>query len=365
TKRWSRITVNGTSPIGRYGHSVAVIGSKMYIFGGRFEGYYLNDLLAFDVNTYMANGAGWEFITPASQSPPGRMAHISCVYNDKIYMFGGNDAHRCFNDMWCFDPRTNTWTELSCIGFIPSARKFHGAAIVDDVIYVFGGMTQDGKELGDLTAFRISNQRWYMFQKMGPSPNSRYHLTMTTAKEKIIVFGGESTQGARPDEDGIIHILDTCFPLPPMTEHNRSTPSPTTIPMSVSPRGPSTSPNRTGNSSPRVGGPNTQADNDMNGRVSTPEQVMHMDRMNRSNSPQSRNMDNHRKQSPSPAGGVRQIQHKQSMERLPMSSSPTGPPQQSSQYAENLNNYNVQLDNKSNLHVYQNNGYRHGDFTNP
>ncbi|CAG8772374.1 2579_t:CDS:2, partial [Ambispora leptoticha] len=85
TKRWSRITVNGTSPIGRYGHSVAVIGSKMYIFGGRFEGYYLNDLLAFDVNTYVANGAGWEFITPASQSPPGRMAHISCVYNDKIY----------------------------------------------------------------------------------------------------------------------------------------------------------------------------------------------------------------------------------------------------------------------------------------
>ncbi|CAG8559121.1 8993_t:CDS:1, partial [Scutellospora calospora] len=59
--------------------------------------------------------------------------------------------------MWCFDPRSNAWSELSCIGFIPSARKFHGAAIVDDVMYVFGGMTQDGQELGDLTAFRISS----------------------------------------------------------------------------------------------------------------------------------------------------------------------------------------------------------------
>ncbi|RIB15652.1 hypothetical protein C2G38_2191879 [Gigaspora rosea] len=415
TKRWSRISVNGTAPIGRYGHSAAVIGSKMYIFGGRFEGYYLNDLLAFDVNTFNSNGAGWEFITPTSQLPPGRMAHITCVHNDKIYVFGGNDAHRCFNDMWCFDPRTNTWSELSCIGFIPSARKFHGAAIVDDVMYIFGGMTQDGQELGDLTAFRISNQRWYMFQKMGPAPNSRFHPTMTTIQERVIVLGGESSQGMRPDEDGLVHILDTSkikypsvtqntnpqqvqqghppqqqqqvavqrnqqefqqytgFPLPPMTEHNRSTPSPTTVPgvsanQQVYSRGPNTPPNRSINSSPRIGGPNAQIDIDPmnNSRVSTPEQVTHMDRVNRSNSPQTRNMDNHRKQPPSPAGGIRQLQSKQSMERLQMNPSPTGPQQLTSQHIENIN-YGVQppLDNKSNLQVYPSNGFRHGDFTNP
>ncbi|CAG8783863.1 17286_t:CDS:1, partial [Cetraspora pellucida] len=100
-------------------------------------------------------------------------------------------------------------------------------------------------------------------------------------------------------------------------------------------------------------------------RVSTPEQVMHMERMNRSNSPQSRNMDNNRKQSPSPASGVRQIQHKPSMEKLPMNPSPTGP-QLSSQHPENISNYGVQLDNKPNLQVLQSNGYhRNGDFTNP
>jgi hypothetical protein len=40
---------------------------------------------------------------------------------------------------------------LTCTGFIPSARYNHGSALVDDVIYVFGGRTYDEQELGDLT----------------------------------------------------------------------------------------------------------------------------------------------------------------------------------------------------------------------
>jgi hypothetical protein len=49
-----------------------------------------------------------------------------------------------------------------------------------------------------------------MFQKMGPSPSSRFRHTMTAAQNKIIVFGGESANSPKPDEEGIIHILDTC-----------------------------------------------------------------------------------------------------------------------------------------------------------
>lgn len=49
-----------------------------------------------------------------------------------------------------------------------------------------------------------------MFQKMGPAPSSRYRHTMTTAQNKIYVFGGESGNSPKPDEEAIIHILDTC-----------------------------------------------------------------------------------------------------------------------------------------------------------
>jgi len=48
-----------------------------------------------------------------------------------------------------------------------------------------------------------------MFQKMGPAPSPRFCHTMTAAQNKIYVFGGESANSPKPDEEGIMHILDT------------------------------------------------------------------------------------------------------------------------------------------------------------
>ena len=52
---------------------------------------------------------------------------------------------------------TRTWRELTCIGFIPVSREGHAAALVDDVIYIFGGRGMDGKDLGDLAALKLSS----------------------------------------------------------------------------------------------------------------------------------------------------------------------------------------------------------------
>ena len=65
-----------------------------------------------------------------------------------------------FNDVWVYDPQTNTWAEQDCIGFIPAPREGHSAALVGDVMYIFGGRTEEGTDLGDLAAFRISSRRW-------------------------------------------------------------------------------------------------------------------------------------------------------------------------------------------------------------
>ncbi|CAG8461243.1 14775_t:CDS:10 [Cetraspora pellucida] len=210
TKKWKQLSVQSPSP-GRHGHAVTVIGTKMYIFGGQTGESYLNDLIAIDTDVLQDDSlnASWELVAPKSPLPPGRAAHILCAHNNKIYMFGGMDGDRCYNDMWCYDLHNNTWSQLSCAGFIPFPRKYHSATIVDGIIYVFGGINQEGKELGDLTSFQINTQRWFMFQKMGPSPSPRHLHTMSAENEKVFVFGGESTKSPKPDEDGVIHILDT------------------------------------------------------------------------------------------------------------------------------------------------------------
>lgn len=71
--------------------------------------------------------------------------------------FGGTDSQYHYNDTWTYDATSRTWAELHCIGFIPSPREGHSAALVDDVVYVYGGRGVDGKDLGDLGAFKISS----------------------------------------------------------------------------------------------------------------------------------------------------------------------------------------------------------------
>lgn len=76
-------------------------------------------------------------------------------------------------------------------------------------MYIFGGRGVDGKDLGDLAAFKVTNQRWYMFQNMGPSPSGRSGHAMSAIGSKVYVLGGESFTPAKSDDPNIVHVLDT------------------------------------------------------------------------------------------------------------------------------------------------------------
>ncbi|KAK8858500.1 hypothetical protein IAR55_002727 [Kwoniella newhampshirensis] len=211
SQEWTSVPVS-SGPQGRYGHAVTLLEGKFYVFGGQADGAFMNDLWMYDLKQLSGTTHRWEEIHYSTPPPPRRTGHILVGGNNgKLYLFGGTDGNYHYNDTWSFDLATGAWTELSCIGYIPLPREGHAAAIVDETIYVFGGRDVKGKDLGDLAAFKLSNQRWYMFQNMGPAPSARSGHAMVAAAGKIFIVGGEANQALTEarDDPAMIHILDT------------------------------------------------------------------------------------------------------------------------------------------------------------
>lgn len=58
----------------------------------------------------------------------------------------------------------------------------------------------------------FADQRWYMFQKMGPAPSARSGHAMASMGSRVFVLGGlggESLNPAKPEDPTLIHVLDT------------------------------------------------------------------------------------------------------------------------------------------------------------
>jgi hypothetical protein len=187
--------VNGPGPGGRFYHTMTLVGSKLFVFGGLSAKGWLNDIWALDLNcctfasrfpepfrpdfSTVKSNPFWESYGPApgNEKPVPRGGHVSVTTGNRIVMFvsllsspspspliimfcrfGGCTGLRYFNDTWSFNIVTRKWTELQCTGSIPSSRMSHAAILIDNVMYVYGGRTAGGTDLGDLTAFNLSSK---------------------------------------------------------------------------------------------------------------------------------------------------------------------------------------------------------------
>lgn len=70
--------------------------------------------------------------------------------------FGGADDHYYYNDIWCFDPQTSRWEAIPSYGSLPASRQGHTACVIDDTMYIYGGMNFEDQLLGDLCAFKFT-----------------------------------------------------------------------------------------------------------------------------------------------------------------------------------------------------------------
>jgi N-acetylneuraminic acid mutarotase len=131
---WS---TGATMPTVRHHYATAVVDSLIYVIGGRVG--YWGDVLTLVgvVEAYSPHSNTW--YTRASMLTP-RSAHAAAVLGGKIYTFGG-EIPDVYSETEVYDPATDSWTGLSPM-LMP--RHGTGGVVVGDTIFIIGG----GKRMG-------------------------------------------------------------------------------------------------------------------------------------------------------------------------------------------------------------------------
>ncbi|KFK32571.1 hypothetical protein AALP_AA6G260600 [Arabis alpina] len=197
---WSKVTQKGEIPKPRCSNAIAMVGKKMYSFGGQLSSGHPMDkhLYIFDVPTRT-----W------SRSPArGDVPEFSCVgasmvsVRSTLYVFGGKDHSGKYNGFHSFDTVTNQWELLTPVGNGPRPRSFHSMAAIEDDVYVFGGLSATGP-LNTLEAYNIHSRTWKQWLPPGYPFAERERAGLKVVDGKLWVLYG--FKGSELDD---VHCFD-------------------------------------------------------------------------------------------------------------------------------------------------------------
>ena len=162
------IEENG-SPDQFYGGIAVNVSGTIYTFGGYgMDGNHRNALWA--LSKTKTESLIWSFITfqHEKESPSPRLGHTGWEYAGKLWIFGGSGpspenylhdygdiaflTYGCprNNQLLCYDPSTQKWTNPRYFGSFPSPRSGHVSAIIKDKVWVLGGFDQSFDSLSEL-----------------------------------------------------------------------------------------------------------------------------------------------------------------------------------------------------------------------
>ncbi|KAF6757508.1 regulatory protein ral2 [Ephemerocybe angulata] len=164
----------GDVPAKLVGASTTVVGSKMYLFGGRLvtERRMVSDLYVFDLETCI-----WDRIntSPDDDVPQPRYFHSADAWNDHLVIFGGmsnqpnsqNPEELCvLNDVRFYDLNTGHWVPEHSIpittpeGMIPRARYAHLSSVTANRLFIIGGQDFFNTWLDDVCVYDLVTKTW-------------------------------------------------------------------------------------------------------------------------------------------------------------------------------------------------------------
>lgn len=112
---WEKPKIKGNPPHGRGFHSCVAIGNNIYFIGGSDGTYQTNQVLVLDTGFFPSfqslNGIDsltldtmcWKYPRTRGSIPPPRYEHSVTAVRSYIFLFGGGNSLRFFNDLYFLD----------------------------------------------------------------------------------------------------------------------------------------------------------------------------------------------------------------------------------------------------------------------
>ena len=195
TNTW---TTKKDMPTGRNHFGIAVYKNKIYVIGGCHQ-----TLSNTGVNeVYDPATDSWETMSPMP-TPRSTSAH---VVNDKIYLIGGiswltNTQANISNLNEIYDPATDTWLYGKPI---PTAVSSYASVVIDNKIYVIGGLLSPQGAWTNLTqVYDPKTDSWSL--RRSPPLSANFAIAEATtgvmSPKRIYLFDNSKTQVYDPEKD--------------------------------------------------------------------------------------------------------------------------------------------------------------------
>ncbi|GMI79539.1 acyl-CoA binding protein 4 [Hibiscus trionum] len=151
----------------------------------------------------------------SGQRPKARYQHGAAVVQDKMYLYGGNHNGRYLNDLHVLDFRSWTWSKVdakfgpqsvespSPINIAPCAG--HSLIPWENKLLSIAGHMKNPSETIQVKAFDLQTCTWSMLKTYGNAPVSRGGQSVTLVGTTLVIFGGQDAKRS-PLND--LHILD-------------------------------------------------------------------------------------------------------------------------------------------------------------
>lgn len=179
------------NPVGKMRFSTCVFEGKVYVFGGYIRHDSDKNALGFwdygssSIEVFDPITKTWDI----SKLMPEPRAHTSVeLLGNKMYIIGGTSGRPDilrYSSIEVYDPISDTWDE-NLIEM--SSRRFAcGTCTAYGKIYVIGGFDDNEVAVSSLEVYDTQKKIW---ERKAPMPTARGDLTVTYLNGKIYAFGG-------------------------------------------------------------------------------------------------------------------------------------------------------------------------------